>query len=344
MTVNIPTLDSSEMKLRIVSEGFHKTDMMLNLKSPWTGMTNIFYEHNGQMGKSFNTKGYIERDGTRFVGYSLDTSFEDGYSFDIKCDYSNSQNIIEVKGDLKFQGVKTMATLNVKTPFRNFKEVFITVQTKLLRDGPSIDLDIKLPNQDYSLNIDLSNSNFNALFNVNMDKKNKDKQYQFQTSYKNTDQRADISRSFNFKLVLPQRTVSLDSHLENTKKSFIMSGDLMLDVATEQKAGFELMILKGNENEGKFRIITPRRTIELFGKVEVNGNHYSTVGHIMMDENNKAQKIDINADIMESKDKVDIDLTVKFPNQKKVSLYSCIQNNKLSPLWILFFLIQIKGG
>ena len=334
MTVNVPKFDSSEMKLRIVSRGLQKTDMMLNLKSPWTGMSNVFYEHNGEMGNSFNSKGYIEQDGARVAGYSIDMSFVDGYSFDFKCESDNSKNVIEVKGDLKFQGVKTVATLSANTPFRSFKEVFITVQTKLLRDGPSVDLDLKLPNQDYSLNIDLSNSNFNTLLNVNMDKKNQDKQYQFQLTYKNNDQRADVSRSFNFKMVLPQRTVSLDSHFENAQKSFIMSSDLVWDVATDQKAGFELMLLKGQQNEGKFRIITPRRTIELFGKVEVNGNHCSTVGHIMMDENNKDQKIDIKADIMESSNKVDIDLTVKFPNQNKVSKYHFIQNNELSPLYV----------
>uniref|UniRef100_A0A1C9ZV19 Apolipophorin long isoform n=1 Tax=Uroteuthis edulis TaxID=55720 RepID=A0A1C9ZV19_9MOLL len=318
MTVNIPTLDSSEMKLRIVSEGFQKTDMMLNLKSPWTGMTNIFYEHNGQMGQSFNTKGYIERDGTRFAGYSLDTSFADSINFDFKCDYSNSQKIIEVKGESMYLGRKKTLSFSLKTPFRILKQFSFSGEIKFLRDGQiKTEVEATLPNQMFSFNMDLTEGNFNALFNVDMDKKNKDKQYQFQTSYKNNDQRGDVSRSFNFKMVLPQRTVSMDSHFENAQKSFIMSGDFVWDVATNQKAGFELMILKGNENEGKFRIITPRRTIELFGKVEVNGNHYSTVGHIMMDENNKAQKIDINANIMESKDKVDIDLTVKFPNQKK---------------------------
>ena len=319
--VNITTFDSSEMKLSIMSEGFQKTDMVLNLKSPWTGMIDIFYEHNGEIGKSFNSKGYIERDGTRFAGYSLDMSFVDGYSFDFKCDCDNSKNVIEVKGDLKFQGVKTVATLSANTPFRSFKEVFITVQTKLLRDGPSVDLDLKFPNQDYSLNIDLSNSNFNTLLNVNMDKKNKNEQYQFQTSYKNNDQRSDVSRSFNFKMVLPERTISFDSRFGETDHLLLASTALTWDDNKHQKIGVEFEFHKGNKKAFKCKLITPRRNVELFGSFLAKDKQNSAMGYIMLDADRSPQKIEAKADVISYSNGKDIDLLLKFPNQKNVSFF-----------------------
>jgi len=313
MTINVPTFHASEMKLRIVSNGFQKTDVMLNLKTPWTGVAKIFYEHNGQMGKSFNTMGYIEKAGARYAGYSLNTVFSKDYSFDFAGDYENTK--IESKGTIKFEGGQTVATLNTKTPFPALKEVLVTAQSRMQKDRPNLKLDVKLPTQEYKLNFDSTDGNFNGLLNLNMDKKNKDKQYKFITTYKNTDQRADVSRSFNLKMIHPQRTVSLDSRFENTQHSMVLSSHLMWE--KDQKAGFELMVQKGRGNEGKLRIITPSRTVELFGRFEVNGNHYSTVGHIMMDEKKKAQKVDIKADMMLLSDKAEIDLVVKFPNQKK---------------------------
>ncbi|CAE1178601.1 unnamed protein product [Acanthosepion pharaonis] len=41
------------------------------------------------------------------------------------------------------------------------------------------------------------------------------------------------------------------------------------------------------------------------------------MGHIMMDVDNKDQKVDIKADMMTSNDRADIDVTIKFPNQRK---------------------------
>merc|ERR1712098_632845 len=122
--------------------------------------------------------------------------------------------------------------------FRVFKEFFASAQIKSMRDGQKVELDVKLPNQQYSLNFDLGNGNFIGSLNLNMDKKNKDKQYQFQTTYRNEDQRTEVSRSFDFKMTLPQKTVSLDSSLKNTRNSMAVSSHLMWDEAKGQKAGF----------------------------------------------------------------------------------------------------------
>ena len=329
--VSLPTTENSEIKLRYVSEGIHKISAILNLNTPWTKISKIYYEHDINSEEYISGKAYMEQNEFRLLGYSVHAMFNRSYSFDFKCDYNNYRNKFLVNGDLKFHGSVTTVVVRINTSFGILKE--LSINTKISRNNLSYMLNFTQQKRKVGLKLGLNTNSGSISLDVNV-RSQKNHQYQLQTSYKNNDQLMDIFRTFDFKIVHPVRTVEGRYHLAKSQYSIVMAGDLMWDKVTDQKAGFELTVRNGQQNEGKFRIITPRCTIELFGKVEVNGNHYSTVGHIMMDENNKDQKIDIKADIMESSNKVDIDLTVKFPNQKKVSKYSFIQNNELSPLYI----------